>query len=100
VTAGSQYLDILSTNNSAKIRQNSKSLLGMSIETRTSRLVKKTGVEKSRWTVPLKECCRLLHLSGNAARHCNNRMKLMIKYIRNGQGVCSVNCIYSNDKVK
>ncbi len=26
----------------------------MSIETRTSRLVKKTGVEKSRWTVPLK----------------------------------------------
>jgi hypothetical protein len=25
----------------------------MSIETRTSRLVKKTGVEKSRWTVPL-----------------------------------------------
>jgi hypothetical protein len=27
----------------------------MSIETRTSRLVKKTGVEKSRWTVPLSE---------------------------------------------
>ncbi len=26
----------------------------MSIETRTSRLVKKTGVEKSRWTVPLR----------------------------------------------
>ncbi len=25
----------------------------MSIETPTSRLVKKTGVEKSRWTVPL-----------------------------------------------
>jgi hypothetical protein len=26
----------------------------MSIETRTSRLVKKTGVKKSRWTVPLR----------------------------------------------
>jgi hypothetical protein len=28
----------------------------MSIETTTSRLVKKTGVEKSRWTVPLSYC--------------------------------------------
>ncbi len=54
MTAGNQYFDILSTNNSMKIWQNSKSLLDMSIETRTSRLVKKTGVEKSRWTVPLK----------------------------------------------
>jgi hypothetical protein len=27
----------------------------MSIETRIRRLVKKTGVKKSRWTVPLKE---------------------------------------------
>ncbi len=27
----------------------------MSIETRTSHLVKKTGVEKSRWTVPLSD---------------------------------------------
>ncbi len=27
----------------------------MSIETRTSRLVKKTGDEKSRWTVPLRK---------------------------------------------
>jgi hypothetical protein len=41
VTAGSQYFYILSTNNSTKIWQNSKSLLGMSIETRTSRLVQK-----------------------------------------------------------
>ncbi len=31
----------------------SKLLWGMSIETRISRLVKKTGVKKSRWTVPL-----------------------------------------------
>ncbi len=55
VTAGSRYFDILSTNNSTKIWKNSKSRLGMSIETRTSRLVKKTGVEKSRWTVPLSQ---------------------------------------------
>jgi hypothetical protein len=54
VTAESQYFDIVSTKNSTKIWQNSKSLLGRSIETRTSRLVKKTGVEKSRWTVPLR----------------------------------------------
>jgi hypothetical protein len=27
----------------------------MSIETRISRLVKKTGVKKSRWTVPLRK---------------------------------------------
>jgi hypothetical protein len=54
VTAGSQYFDILSKNNSTKIWQNSKSLLGRSIEARTSRLVKKTGVKKSCWIVPLK----------------------------------------------
>ncbi len=35
----------------------------MSIETRTSRLVKKIGVEKSRWTVPLSNilCWVILH---------------------------------------
>jgi hypothetical protein len=38
-----------------KIRQISKSLLGMSIKTRIIRLVKKTGVKKSRWTVPLSD---------------------------------------------
>ncbi len=31
----------------------------MSIETRTSRLMKKTGVEKSRWTVPLRSSSHL-----------------------------------------
>jgi hypothetical protein len=42
----------------------------MSIETKTSRLVKKTGVEKSRWTVPLRDsirrdASRLQHLINN-----------------------------------
>jgi hypothetical protein len=45
VTAGSQYFDILSTNISTKIRQTSKSLSGMSFDTRMSRLMKKTGVK-------------------------------------------------------
>jgi hypothetical protein len=45
VTVGSQYFDILSPNISTKIRQNSKSLLGMSIDTRMSRLMNKTGVK-------------------------------------------------------
>ncbi len=41
VTAGSWYIDILSTNNSTKIWQNSKSLSGTSIDTMISRLIKK-----------------------------------------------------------
>jgi hypothetical protein len=41
VTAGSQYFDILSIDVSTKIQQNSKSVSGMSIDTRMSRLMKK-----------------------------------------------------------
>jgi hypothetical protein len=41
LTAESQFFGNLSTNNSIKIRQISKSLLGMSTETRIIRLVKK-----------------------------------------------------------
>jgi hypothetical protein len=42
----------------------------MSIDTRTSHLVKKTGVEKSRWTVPLREgranlACNIIDLGGD-----------------------------------
>ncbi len=41
LTAGSWFLDNLSTNNSKKIRQILKSLLGMSTETKISHLMKK-----------------------------------------------------------
>ncbi len=53
IDSGESIFYNLISNNSAKILNISKSLLGMSIETRISRLVKKTGVKKSRWTVPL-----------------------------------------------
>ncbi len=43
LTGRSRFFDNLSTNNSTKIRQILKSLLGMSIETRIIRLVKKNG---------------------------------------------------------
>jgi hypothetical protein len=45
---------ILSRNNSMKILQNLKSLLGMSIQIRLTRLMKKTRVKKSHRRVPLK----------------------------------------------
>jgi hypothetical protein len=45
---------ITNTNNSTNIRKNSKSFLGMPFGTRRSCLMKKTGDEKSRDTVPLK----------------------------------------------
>jgi hypothetical protein len=45
---------ITNTNNSTNIRKNSKSFLGMPIGTSRSCLMKKTGHEKSRDTVPLK----------------------------------------------
>jgi hypothetical protein len=44
---------ITNTNNSTNIRKNSKSVLGMPIGTRRRCLMKKTGHEKSRDTVPL-----------------------------------------------
>jgi hypothetical protein len=40
----------------------------MSIETRISRLVKKTGVQKSRWTVPLKLDPDYFHTTVNIIR--------------------------------
>jgi hypothetical protein len=42
----------MNTNNSMNIRKNLKSFLGMPIRTRRSCLMKKTGHEKSRGTVP------------------------------------------------
>ncbi len=51
--AGSRFLGVSNTNNFKKIRRNSKSLFGVSIESRISRLMKKNGSQKSRWTVPL-----------------------------------------------
>jgi hypothetical protein len=45
--AGSQFPCILNTNNCTKIGQNSKSLFGVSIKTRRSRLMKKMGVKIS-----------------------------------------------------
>jgi hypothetical protein len=54
--AGSRFLGILNTNNFMKIRQNSKSLLGVFIESRISRLMKKNRSQKSHWTVPLRHC--------------------------------------------
>jgi hypothetical protein len=51
---GSRFLGISNTNNFTKIRQNSKSLFGVSIESRISRLMKKKNrSQKSRWSVPL-----------------------------------------------
>jgi hypothetical protein len=44
---------ITNTNNSTNLRKNSKSVLGMPIGTRRRCLMKKTGHEKSRDTVPL-----------------------------------------------
>jgi hypothetical protein len=43
----------MNTNNSTNIRKNSKSFLGMPIETRRSCLMKKTGHKKSRDTSPV-----------------------------------------------
>jgi hypothetical protein len=43
----------------------------MTIETRTSRLVKKTGVEKSRWTVPL------IYLSNMSALRLNQILSFL-----------------------
>jgi hypothetical protein len=45
---------ITNMNNSTNIKKNSKSVLGMPIGTRRRCLMKKTGHEKSRDTVPLK----------------------------------------------
>jgi hypothetical protein len=52
--AGSRFLGISNTNNFTKIRQNSKSLIGVSIESRISLLMKKNRSQKFRWAVPLK----------------------------------------------
>jgi hypothetical protein len=52
MTAGSQLFDILSINNFTKIHQSSKLLLGMSIATRKSRLMK-TGSQKISLDCPL-----------------------------------------------
>jgi hypothetical protein len=46
---------ITNSNNSTNIRKNLKSFLGMPTETRKSYLMKKTGHEKSRDTVPLRQ---------------------------------------------
>ncbi len=53
---GSEYTgkSIKNSNNSSNIRKNSKSFLGVSNGTRRRCLMKKTGVKKSRDTVPLK----------------------------------------------
>jgi hypothetical protein len=51
--ARSRFLGISNTNNSTKIRQNSKSLFNVSIGSRISRLMKENGSKKSRWAVPL-----------------------------------------------
>jgi hypothetical protein len=58
MTAENRFFYNLSTNNSTKIRQFLKSPLGMSIETRINRLMKTTGVKKSRWNVPLRKSSR------------------------------------------
>jgi hypothetical protein len=52
---GSEYTreSITNSNNSSNIRKNSKSFLGVSNGTRRRCLMKKTGVKKSRDTVPL-----------------------------------------------
>ncbi len=52
---GSEYTgeSITNWNNSSNIRKNSKSFLGVSNGTRRRCLMKKTGVKKSRDTVPL-----------------------------------------------
>ncbi len=56
---------IRNPNNSMNIKKNSKSFLGMPIETRGSCLMKKTKHEKSRDTVPLrKKISFIVHLKG------------------------------------
>ncbi len=51
--SGSRFIGISNTNKYTKIRQNSKSLSGVSIWTRISGLMETP--QKSRWTVPLRE---------------------------------------------
>ncbi len=92
---------ITNTNNSTNILKKSKSFLGLPIGTRRSCLMKKTGHEKSRDTVPLKvdylsQMLSCLDFSSCSCRNINFFQQCFLpdKYLRCNMKQCKRKSVY------